>query len=293
MRQVGPRPAASGIAIAMPRRSPVPARRRRGGALVAIRRKWLLHRRLLVRLGIGVFCALALTAGFEMRGGILNSVEEVAALISGRLADSGLGVTAIQITGQSITSEADIVGALRLDPDQTIFDFDADAARQRVLSLPAVATALVRKSYPNHITVEVSEKTPIARWRVDGTTFLIDARGEQLGVASSAADKALPMVIGSGAADDAQVVIRALAGHDDLRHGLVALSRIADRRWDLLYDTGLRVQLPEAGLGKALSRLETYQRKHRLLDRDLSLIDLRVEGIVAVQVVDRSDKSKS
>jgi len=261
--------------------------KRRARALVAAKRRWVLHRQLLVRLGVGLVCAVLLAGAFQMRGGILNAVEEAAAMASGKLADSGLGVAAIQISGQSITPEAKIFSALGLDPDKTIFDFDVDAARQRILALPSVATALVRKSYPNHISVEVTEKVPVARWRVDGTTFIIDAKGNRLGVAENAADETLPMVIGSGAADDAQVIIKALADHEEIRHGLVALSRIADRRWDLLYDTGLRVQLPEAGVGQALSRLDQYQREHRLLDRDLTLIDLRVEGTVAVRVADR------
>lgn len=266
--------------------------KRRARALVAVKRRWVLHRNLLVRLGVGLVCAVVLAGAFQLRGGILNAVEEAAAMASGKLANSGLGVAAIQISGQSITPEAKIFAALGLDPDKTIFDFDVDAARQRILALPSVATALVSKSYPNHIGVEVTEKVPVARWRVDGTTFIIDAKGNRLGVAANTADETLPMVIGPGAADDAQVIIKALADHEDIRHGLVALSRVADRRWDLLYDTGLRVQLPEAGVGQALSRLDQYQREHRLLDRDLTLIDLRVEGTVAVRVAKRDQDNE-
>ncbi len=148
--------------------------------------------------------------------------------------------------------------------------FDVEAARQRIAELPAIASASVRKSFPGDIVVTVTEKQPVARWRVDGITFVVDASGEQIGE-----DR--------GANDDALVMIRALERYPTLNDGLVALSRIADRRWDLIYDTGLRVQLPELGVAGALRHLALYQEDYQLLDRDVTIIDLRVDGIVAVR----------
>jgi cell division protein FtsQ len=63
----------------------------------------------------------------------------------------------------------------------------------------------------------------------------------------------------------------------------VALSRIADRRWDMIYETGLRVQLPELGVARALRNLVMYQDDYQLLDRDITVIDLRVDNLVALR----------
>jgi cell division protein FtsQ len=63
------------------------------------------------------------------------------------------------------------------------------------------------------------------------------------------------------------------------------LSRIADRRWDLIYRNGMRVQLPEMGVAQAFAALDDYQKQYALLDRDLSLIDLRVSGTLVVRLV--------
>jgi cell division protein FtsQ len=43
------------------------------------------------------------------------------------------------------------------------------------------------------------------------------------------------------------------------------------------------VQLPEHGVAQALDRLELYQRDYALLDRDVTQIDLRVPGMVALK----------
>ncbi|MCY1562655.1 Cell division protein FtsQ [compost metagenome] len=88
-------------------------------------------------------------------------------------------------------------------------------------------------------------------------------------------------------------MIRALSHVPQLQNGLVALSRIADRRWDMIYDTGLRIQLPEHGVAQALVKLAGYQSQYQLLDRDVSVIDLRVDSLVAVRPTKREDPKKS
>ena len=72
----------------------------------------------------------------------------------------------------------------------------------------------------------------------------------------------------------------------------MALSRIADRRWDMIYDTGLRVQLPEQGVAQALKRLDMYQTDYQLLDRDVTIIDLRVDSVVAVRPAKSDEETK-
>jgi cell division protein FtsQ len=45
----------------------------------------------------------------------------------------------------------------------------------------------------------------------------------------------------------------------------------------------LRVQLPELGVAQALRKLDMYQTEYQLLDRDVTVIDLRVDSLVAVR----------
>jgi cell division protein FtsQ len=170
--------------------------------------------------------------------------------------------------------------------------FDVEAARSRIAELPAVDGVTVRKTYPAEVSVAVTEKVPVARWRVDGITFVIDSTGAQIGEDRGAYSD-LPLVIGDGAADDALVMIRALSHVPQLEDGLVALSRIADRRWDMIYDTGLRIQLPEQGVAQALAKLAGYQSQFQLLDRDLTVIDLRVDSVVAVRPTKREAPEES
>ncbi|MCF6327916.1 MAG: FtsQ-type POTRA domain-containing protein [Devosiaceae bacterium] len=234
--------------------------------------------------------ALILAVGFQARGGISQTLINTGDLLASRLAVIGFGIGEISISGQSMSMEADIAAAIAIDSTSNIFNFDVEAARLRILEIPSINDVSVRKIYPSGLIVEVSEVTPIARWRVDGVTFVIDGRGIQI-ASATAADKNLPLVIGDGAANDALSMIIALENYPALKDELLALSRIADRRWDMIYSSGLRIQLPETEVGRALFQLQEAQNNSQLLDRDLSVIDMRVATIAALRVNKREEVS--
>jgi cell division protein FtsQ len=272
----------AGARLVDPRALPVPVRPPRNRLANRLSRVWVLHGRTIRR---GFMVAALLAGGvaiYTVREPIGAMVSTLGGIAQGNFAQAGLAIGEISITGQTLTSEQQIFDALGIQPYTSTFAFDVEAARQRVAELPAVKSVTVRKVYPGDVAVDIVEKLPVARWRVDGITFVIDGDGAQIGEDGGAYSD-LPLVIGDGAADDALVMIRAMENFPRLTDGLVALSRIADRRWDLLYDTGLRVQLPEQGVAQAMKKLVAYQDEYQLLDRDISIIDLRIDTVVAVR----------
>jgi cell division protein FtsQ len=272
----------AGARVIEPRQLPV--RIRPPGRKLAnlLGRAWVLHRVGVIRAG-GIMALLAVGGGLiQAREPIGQGLAGLMALAQSQFASAGFAIGEISITGQSLTREQDIFDALGVEPHTSTMGFDVEAARQRIAELPSVDTVSVRKGLPGDIVVTITEKVPVARWRVDGVTFVVDGQGEQIGEDGGAYGD-LPLVVGDGAADDALVMIRALQQYPVLEKGLVALSRIADRRWDMIYDTGLRVQLPELGVAQSLRKLDMYQSEYQLLDRDVTVIDLRVESLVAVR----------
>ena len=225
-----------------------------------------------------------------MRHTIAAAGSAVVEAASTGLASAGFGISAIDITGQALTHEKDILEALAITDRTSLIAFDADAARQRLIDLPAVSGADIGKAYPDRLIVSVTEREPVARWNVDGVTYLVDSSGRRLSTAPTGDNADLPLIIGEGAADDAAPIIRAMTLYPALENGVAALSRIGDRRWDVLYRTGLRVQLPETGITHALRHLDRLERDHAILERDLSLIDLRVPERVLVRVNQRDEE---
>lgn len=265
--------------------------RRRGGILVTLGNWWVLHKKLALRVVALLVVAVLAVGGYVFRDDLGDGLGVVANVASGHLADAGFGIERIEITGLSLTREADIAHALGISEGSTSLDFDIAAARLRVEEIPSVAEATIRKVYPDELIVTIIEKEPMARWRIDGATMLIDASGAPIAPAG-VANGDLPLVIGEGAGDNAMAMINLVNRYPDLTFDLAALNRVADRRWDLIFYSGLRVQLPETGVVDALSRLNQYQLDHQLLQRDLDLIDMRVAQYVAVRPTVREEDSQ-
>ncbi|MHB1103308.1 MAG: cell division protein FtsQ/DivIB [Devosia sp.] len=270
-----------------PRQLPVPIRSIGRQALIGANHAWVLHKRLLVRIGGAILALLLIVGVYEARGVVWVGLNSIVKIVRGEFVAAGFGINQIQISGQTLTRDSDIVTLMTLSAGSSTLDFDVEKARARLSWLRAVEGATVRKVYPNQIIVEVAEKSPVARWRSGSSTWLVDERGTIIGEDPAGTYADLPMVVGEGAADDALVMIRALDRYDTITKDLAVLSRIGDRRWDLIYYSGLRVQLPELGVAQALRQLETYQADYALLDRDVTLIDLRVPGVVALKPVIR------
>ena len=58
--------------------------------------------------------------------------------------------------------------------------------------------------------------------------------------------------------------------------------RVRNRRWDIEFDNGIVVRLPEDGAAAAWSRLIELERSHGQLRRDFTYIDDIAEGVVRV-----------
>ncbi|WP_196257771.1 cell division protein FtsQ/DivIB [Pelagibacterium limicola] len=256
--------------------------------MVRLANLWVLHRRMAFRAIILLCLVGAGIAGYMLRDELHEGITIVSHLVTGQVAEAGFGVAQIEITGQALTREADVIRALAIRDFTNTLGLDAEAARLRIEEIPSVETATIRKVYPDSIIVTITEKVPVARWRIDGLTMLIDAKGQPIAPAGFENGE-LTLVIGEGAGDDALAMITLMNRFPDLNTDLAALSRIADRRWDLIYYTGLRVQLPEHGVVAALEKLNRYNRDHELLARDVDLIDMRIPQYVAVRPTPRDE----
>ena len=291
MQQVG----AKGFADAQlvdPRQLPVPIVDLPRRARLSFGRAWILHRTLILR---SVAAGVVLVVG----AGLLAEQEHVSAaatalynLAQGEFAHAGFGISSIKITGQTLTSEADVLKALAITPTISTLNFDADAALSRIEAIPSVASANIRKIYPNELQVTIEERKPMARWRIGDKTWLVDEGGNPI-IADDGSFKSLPLAVGKGAAGDAMVMIHALDKYPQLTENLAALSRVGDRRWDLIFYSGLRVELPENGTARALAELDQYQADNQLLDRDVDVIDMRVPGMLSLKLGDLANQAWS
>ena len=103
------------------------------------------------------------------------------------LASTWLGVDRVQVTGTSRLTPEQVVAAADVRTGTPLARVDTGAVEERVAELAPVADVAVRRTWPGTLTVDVTERTPVAGVLQDGAYTLLDAAG-----VAFAKEKALP-----------------------------------------------------------------------------------------------------
>lgn len=210
-----------------------------------------------------------------------NAVPEIDTVIS----FAGFGLDQVTLKGQRYALASDIFDALELDKTRTFADFDAAAARTRIEKIAWVATAELRRVYPNQLAVLITERTPSALWQdADGRSALVDKEGRVLSsIARADAPAGLARIAGAGAPEAAAELWRDLARHPALSAQLNEATRIGNRRWSLKLNSGAVVELPAGAVAAALQQLTDWPGFAAIRARGGAIVDMRTPGRIAVK----------
>ncbi|MCF3630903.1 FtsQ-type POTRA domain-containing protein [Thalassospiraceae bacterium LMO-SO8] len=198
-------------------------------------------------------------------------------------AEVGLRIDDIFVTGRSQTTRDDLLAALRLTRGAPIFGFDPDEARERVEKLPWVKRAVVERMLPGTVMLHIEERSPLALWQNKGVFHLIDDEGVVILNTGLERFSDLPIVVGPEAPRHARALLETLKAEPDLMNQVRAAVWVSGRRWTLTLENGIDVQLPEDDPGGAWLRLAEYERQHKVLDRDVEVLDLRLPDRLIVR----------
>jgi cell division protein FtsQ len=111
-----------------------------------------------------------------------------------------LDVQGVQVEGVTTVAQADVLTAAAVPTGAPLASIDTAAVAQRVAALPAVASAVVARSWPHTVTVTVVERVPVAVASTPAGVQLVDGGGV---VYSGAAPPGLPrLTFGAVGPDD-------------------------------------------------------------------------------------------
>jgi cell division protein FtsQ len=219
--------------------------------------------------------AAGTAAGIFAGGHVAKTIADTQVKIESALAAVGFSVQEIALTGEERTDVAAAYAALGVVKGDSIFAFDPALARERLLRLPWVADAEVRRQLPDTVVVRLVEKRPFALWQNGNRVAVIERSGAVITTNGSNDLPRLPLVVGPGAPEAAANLIDALGTEKAVSARVAAVERIGERRWDLLLSGGVTVRLPEDGWKTELSELENLIVEKGVLERDIEMIDLR------------------
>ena len=191
----------------------------------------------------------------------------------------------------------DVQGIKRMDP-RPVYEIALDQKtnamplvdvadiRKRLLEFGWVKDARVSRRFPDTLVIDIVERTPAALWQDEDRLTLIDAEGVVLDRVPVAQMPDLPLLIGRGANAQAVPLDQLLAKVPSLKAQLVSATWVGRRRWDLSFQSGETVALPEgaSAASDALVRFAKMDQSAGLLGRGIVRFDLRIPGKMTVRL---------
>lgn len=135
---------------------------------------------------------------------IVAGVLAVASLVGyGFYFSSWLAARDVAVSGETSLTAKQVVAAAQVDLGTPLARLDLSAIETRVAALPAVADVSVHRSWPHTVSIEVTERTPLAAVMRDGAWWVMDDEGVVFR-RTPERDASLPVVqAGASAGDDA------------------------------------------------------------------------------------------
>ncbi|WP_223798153.1 cell division protein FtsQ/DivIB [Sphingomonas nostoxanthinifaciens] len=223
---------------------------------------------------LGLLVAAALIAGVIAMG--LPQMAGMA--VAHALGQAGFVVRNIQISGRSHV-DRDAVYRIVMDArGQDMPLVDLGAMRKSLLGLGWIADARVSRRLPDTLSVDIVERAPAAILQRNQVLSLIDDDGHVLAaVDPHLLPVQLPLVIGPGVEQHIAEFRALIAGQPSLKTLVAGGTWVGDRRWDLRFQSGETLMLPE-GVEAAQAALANFVRRdsqERLLGQGYVHFDMR------------------
>ena len=114
----------------------------------------------------------------------LTMITLVAALIAVILLTPAFNVNNIEITGNSMVRDEEIIMAGGLSKNVNILNVDTDAAEKNIKSLLYIKKAEIKRSFPDTIKIKVMEEVGVAYFTTKSGYVIISSDGKCIDVSS-------------------------------------------------------------------------------------------------------------
>jgi cell division protein FtsQ len=200
----------------------------------------------------------------------------------------GLGLDRVTVVGIAQLTEREVLSAAGVTAETSIPFVSASGIRERLEQVPLIKTAAVRKLYPSELVVTLVEREPHALWQREGELFVIAADGTVIDRMQDGRFVDLPLVVGEDANGRTKEYLALLDAAGPLKARIKAGTLVSGRRWNLKFDNGVDVRLPDVGAGAAIARLIKLEREQKILEKDVLAIDLRMSDRIVLRLTEES-----
>lgn len=198
----------------------------------------------------------------------------------------GFAVKRVDIKGLNRMDSAPVYAIAAQQKSVAMPLVDVHEVRRQLLGYGWVKDARVSRRLPDTLVIDIVEREPTALWQDRQRLALIDSEGVVLDRVPVNQMPDLPLLIGPNAnqqSKDLEVIIDSVP---TLKPQLASATWVGRRRWDLSFQTGETIALPEdqEQARQALTRFAEMDKSAGLLGRGLVRFDLRIPGKMIVRL---------
>ena len=192
-------------------------------------------------------------------------------------AKAGFEVQKVEVRGVERMDELPVYNIALGQVDRSMLSLDLPKVRDEMLKLGWVKDARISRRLPDTLVVDIVERDPVAVWQHDGQLHLIDVQGVVLQSVATDAMPDLPLVVGPDANRQTAGLNKLMENAPALKPMLAGATWVGNRRWDLRFQSGETLSLPEGDKASATA-LVNFARMdgvNRLLGRGIVKFDMR------------------
>ena len=229
--------------------------------------------------GMAVMAIVAALAAFRVPQMAGTALAEA-------IGGAGFTMRRVEIKGAQRVSRLAIYNIAFDQPSMAMPRVDLEATRARLLRFGWIKEARVHRRLPDTLVIDVVERTPAAIWQNSGRLSLIDAEGVVLEPVRIEAMPELPRVIGASANRHLAGLDALLEAAPHLRPQVTDATWVGDRRWDIRFQSGELLSLPEGdeAARRAIAIFARMDQQSSMLGRGYARIDMRIPDRAIVRL---------
>ncbi|WP_417622684.1 cell division protein FtsQ/DivIB [Parasphingorhabdus sp.] len=203
--------------------------------------------------------------------------ERIKIELAEAVGNAGFEVKRVEVSGVNRIDELKVYEITLAQKDRSMLLVDIDEVRKDLLANGWIKDARISRRLPDTLVVDIIERVPVAVWQNKGQLSLIDKTGYPLEAIAREEIPNLPVIVGKKANMQFTKLDALLDVAPALRPMVTGATWIGNRRWNLEFDSGETLALPE-GEETASAALLNFARMdgvNRLLGRGVVHFDLR------------------
>lgn len=203
-------------------------------------------------------------------------------LVTGHLDAAGIKTVSVSSKNGGLDKSA-VARVVNIAPNTPTYGVRLDDILARILTVPDIDDAGVRRMPNGSIQIRVRMRTIIAAWTDGEYYYPLGANGVKIDRPSDdRPEKSL--VFRGNLPDDIGQITAAVINAPKIMAAVDYLEWIDARRWNLVMKSGATVQLPEKNATVAINALADLDKKTNILTREIKTLDLRDQERTFVKI---------